>query len=240
MKTRKTYIAMFLGLFIMCFSGIVKSQNCGLYYPMVNGAVIEMASYNANDQLTGTTTSTISNVVTTTDGTSASIQSTAKDKKDAVTNTSSCSVKCSGGSIFVDMKSYVPQQSQDQWKNMSVKTDAGQLEIPQTLTVGMTLKDASVTVTVYNNGTLFSTMKINITNRVVASQESVTTAAGTFNCYKITQDFKMENIVMGMTIPITMKSIEYYAAGTGMVKSQSFDKNGKLAGYTLLTKITKP
>jgi hypothetical protein len=83
-------------------------------------------------------------------------------------------------------------------------------------------------------------MKINITNRVVASQESVTTAAGTFNCYKITQDFKMENIVMGMTIPITMKSIEYYAAGTGMVKSQSFDKNGKLAGYTLLTKITKP
>ena len=50
----------------------------------------------------------------------------------------------------------------------------------------------------------------------------------------------MENIVMGMTIPITMKSIEYYAAGTGMVKSQSFDKNGKLAGYTLLTKITKP
>jgi hypothetical protein len=240
MKTRKTYTAMFLGLLIICFSGYVKSQNCGLYYPMVNGAVIEMTSYNANDQLTGTTTSNISNVVTNTDGSMASIQSTSKDKKDAVTGTSTCSVKCTGNSIFIDMKSYIPQQSQDQWKNMAVKTDAGQLEIPQTLSVGMTLKDASVTVTVYNNNTLFSTMKINITNRIVASQESVTTTAGTFNCYKITQDIKVENIVMGMTIPVNMKSAEYYAAGTGLVKSQSYDKNGKLAGYSLLTKLTKP
>jgi uncharacterized membrane protein len=240
MKTRKTYIAMFLGLFIMCFSGIVKSQNCGLYYPLVNGAVIEMTSYNANDQLSGTTTSNISNVVTTADGTMASIASTVKDKKGTETSTSSCSVKCTGGSIFVDMRSYIPQQSQDQWKNMSVKTDAGQLEIPQTLTVGATLKDASVTVTVYNGTTLFSTMKVNISNRVVASQESITTPAGTFNCFKITQDIKVENIVMGMTIPISMKSAEYYATGTGMVKSQSFDKNGKLSGYTLLTKLTKP
>ena len=104
----------------------------------------------------------------------------------------------------------------------------------------MTLKDASVTVTVYNGTALFSTMKINISNRLVASQESITTPAGTFNCFKITQDIKVESIMMGMTIPISMKSAEYYAAGTGLVKSQSFDKNGKLSGYSLLTKLTKP
>jgi hypothetical protein len=240
MKTKQTYIAMFLGLFILCFSDFVKSQNCGLYYPLVNGAVIEMTSYNANDQLSGTTTSNISNVVTNTDGTTASIQSTVKDKKDAVVNSSSCTVKCTGTSILVDMSSYIPQQSLSQWKNMTVKMDAGQLEIPQTLTVGTALKDASVTVTVYNGTTLFSTMKINISNRLVASQESVTTTMGTYSCYKITQDIKVENIVMGMTIPMNMKSAEYYAAETGLVKSQSFDKNGKLSGYTLLTKLTKP
>ena len=64
MKTRKTHIAMFLGLFIICFSGFVKSQNCGLYYPLVNGYETEMTSYNANDQLTGTTDSKITNVAT--------------------------------------------------------------------------------------------------------------------------------------------------------------------------------
>jgi hypothetical protein len=240
MKTRKTYYAMFLGLMITSFSGFVKSQTCGLYYPMVNGYETEMTSYNANDQLTGTTDSKITNVATSADGTTATIQSTVKDKKGAETSTSSCSVKCTGSSIFIDMSSYIPQQSQNQWKNMTVKMDAGQLEIPQTLTVGMTLKDASVTVTVYNGATLFSTMKIYISNRLVASQESITTTMGTFNCFKITQDIKVENIVMGMTIPMNMKSAEYYAVGTGMVKSQSFDKNGKLSGYTLLTKITKP
>jgi hypothetical protein len=240
MKAITIYKAMFICLLVTGITGVAKSQNCGFYYPLVNGYEIEMTSYNASDQLTGTTDSKISNVATSTDGTTATLQSTVKDKKDAVINSSNLLIKCTGTSILVDMSSYIPQQSLSQWKNMTVKVDAGQLEIPQTLSVGMALKDASVTVTIYNNGTLFSTMKINITNRLVASQESITTTAGTFNCYKITQDINTESIVMGMTIPNNLKSAEYYAAGTGMVKSQTYDKNGKLIGYNLLTKIIKP
>lgn len=239
MKTKNLYKALFLGLLFTGFSSYVKSQGCGMYYPLTNGTELEMTNYDAKGDVNGTSTSKVTNAVTSIEGTMATIITTSKDKKDAVTGTSSASVKCIGGKIYIEMKSFASQSS-DQWKDMAVKTDASWLELPQTLIVGMTIKDGTGTISVYNNGALFTTMTINITNRKVDSKESVTTAAGTFECFKISQDFQMITTTMGFSIPVNIKSVEYYAAGTGSVKTESYDKNNKLMGYSLLTKITKP
>jgi len=240
MKTKKIYKTILLGLLVACFSNIVKSQSCGMFYPMVNGTEIEMTSYDTLNQPGGKSINKISDVKTTADGKTATVQSTYKNKQDVVSGTSSWLVKCTGNSVFVDMQSYIPQQSKNQWKDMTIKAEAGQLEIPQNLSVGMTLKDASVTVTMYKNNVLYSTMKITIFNRVVASKESITTPAGTFICYKITQEMKTEMSINGNVIPINIKSAEYYAAGTGLVKNEMINEKGRVYRYGLLTKITKP
>jgi len=36
---------------------------------------------------------------------------------------------------------------------------------------------------------------------------------------------------------MTTKGVEYYSKEFGLIKSESYDKNGKLSSYTILSKI---
>lgn len=240
MKTKNFYKVLFLSFLIVSFTSYVKSQNCNMYYSLVNGTAYEMTNYDDKGKEEGKTINKISNVVSSSEGIMAKVETTNKDKNDAVTGSTNAAIKCMNNKIFIEMKSFIPAQSNEQWKDMDIKTDASWMELPQNLTVGMTLQDASGTISIYSKGVLFTTMTINITNRKVESKESVTTAAGIFECFKISQDFQMITTTMGFSIPVNIKSVEYCAAGTGSVKSESYDKNNKLMGYSLLTKITKP
>ena len=77
-------------------------------------------------------------------------------------------------------------------------------------------------------------MSVSITNRKVEAVENITTPAGTFECYKITYD-----VATKMMINVKMKATEWYAKNVGMVKSESYTSDGKLAGSTLLTGLKK-
>ena len=76
-------------------------------------------------------------------------------------------------------------------------------------------------------------MEMSITNRKVVDEVEITTPIRTFDTYKITAQ---EDIKMTM-LNRSSSSTYYYAEGYGQVKSESYDKNGKLSGYMLLTKF---
>ena len=63
--------------------------------------------------------------------------------------------------------------------------------------------------------------------------EDVTVAAGIFKGYKFSSD--VNTVAMG--IKVNAKSTEWYAKGVGIVKSESFDKNGKLQSRMELTEL---
>jgi len=46
---------------------------------------------------------------------------------------------------------------------------------------------------------------------------------------------------MGKAIPIKVEvsGTEWYAKGTGLVRSESYDKKNKLTGYTVLTEYSE-
>jgi hypothetical protein len=240
MKKINFYRGLFLSLLLVSFTSYVKSQNCNMYYALVNGSAYEMTNFDDKGKEDGKTINKISNVVSSSEAIMAKVETTNKDKNDVITSTNNSSVKCTGNKILIEIKRFIPSQYMEQWKDMDIKSDATWLEIPQIIGIGQTLKNGSGTISVYNNSTLFTTMKISIVNRKVVGKESIVTSAGTFDCFKITYDIKLENTTMGVTTPVNMKSSEYYAAGTGSVKTESYDKNNKLMGYSLLTKITKP
>ena len=77
-------------------------------------------------------------------------------------------------------------------------------------------------------------MNISISNRKVEAAENLTTPAGTFECYKISCD-----VAIKMMINVKTKSIEWYAKGVGMVKSESYNTDGKLMGSNVLTSFKK-
>ena len=80
-------------------------------------------------------------------------------------------------------------------------------------------------------GTVIMNMFVNITNRKVEGKESVTTPAGTFDCFKITYDIETK-----FGVKIERNAIEWIAKNVGTVRSESY-KGDKLEGYTELTKL---
>lgn len=72
-----------------------------------------------------------------------------------------------------------------------------------------------------NNAGLASAMTMVISERKVEGQESITTSAGTWNCFRISYKGRL-TIKMG-PIPIntSLDGAEWYAPGFGMIKTQS-------------------
>jgi hypothetical protein len=87
------------------------------------------------------------------------------------------------------------------------------------------------------NGGMMMTMTMTMTNRLVDSRESVTTPAGTFDTVKVTSDMNTESRIMGMPIRSTMKTVSYRAGNQILdIKSETYNKGGKLMGYSILSK----
>lgn len=240
MKSVKISVMIAFAILMMGTSSKILSQSCGSFVSLTNGTSWEMTNYNSKGVVEGTSVSQVTKSVTADEGTVATVQTTSKDAKGTSQGTVAAAFKCVGGTTYIEMRNFIPAQSFAEMKNMSIKTDGTWIEFPQTLTSGITLKASSGTMTLYNGSTLFATVKIDISNRKVVGTESVTTTAGTFTCFKITQDITVTTTAMGMTMPATTtKSVDYLSAGTGIVKSEAYDKDNKISGYSLLTKITK-
>jgi hypothetical protein len=84
-----------------------------------------------------------------------------------------------------------------------------------------------------NDQTTIMTIKSTISNRKVASIEKLSTPAGTFNAFKITYDIETH---MGF-ITVKSSAAEWYCKKYGLIKSENYNKRGKLQSYSLLTKI---
>ena len=64
-------------------------------------------------------------------------------------------------------------------------------------------------------------MTMVINNRKVEGQESITTTAGTWNCFRITYKSRISVKTGPFGIPVNVESTEWYAPGFGIVKTQS-------------------
>jgi hypothetical protein len=70
-----------------------------------------------------------------------------------------------------------------------------------------------------------SSVEISISDRKVEGKETITTSAGTWECYKLSAKNKIVSKTADTGIPITMDVIEWFAPGFGIVKTES--KTGK-------------
>ena len=76
---------------------------------------------------------------------------------------------------------------------------------------------------------------VTITGVTYMGEEKISTTAGKFNCMKISY-LKRSKVMVKTT---TIRVLEWYAKGIGLVKSETYDMKGKINGKTLLVKVTK-
>jgi len=229
MKRITTICALLLG----CLQ-FAAAQNCNQFIGTVNGKKLTYLNQDGKGNSTGKLIYT----ATKKDASTVNVHSEVIDKNGKSIGGGDSEMICDGDAIKIDMKAFVPSSSMKQYGNMQMSGEAKYLAYPLNLKAGQTLDDGSVTIDMSNNGTSMSKIQMDVTNRMVDKAETVSTNAGSFDCYRITYDASMKIKMMGIGIPVHMKVAEWFAPKLGrFVKSETYDKKSKLVGSMVLDSI---
>lgn len=212
----------------------MSGQDCKAWYPIKKGAVREMKSYDKKDKYTGAVKQRIVDVETVPNGITIIVDAEIYDEKDKMLMVNDQKMSCMNGVFTMDMKNFIDQTIWAGMTGLEVKINASDMEFPATLTEGQDLKDASIDVQAINMGIPMIKMNVKIYDRKVEAREDITTPAGTFTCYRVSYTTEVQSFGK-----YTARGIDWYAEDVGTVRSESYDKNGKLSSYSILTMISQ-
>jgi hypothetical protein len=224
-----------LSLLIICsITASVLAQNCSQFIYMTNGKVVTYSSANGKGKATSKMVYTVSKKA----GNKATVQSSIFDDKGKQISSADAQMICEGSNLKIDMRNFMPAGQGSQFKNMTAKADVSYLIYPTKLRAGQQLDDGNFTMQMYNKEQKMSDISMRIFNRKVESTETITTPAGTYDCFKFTYNAEMKTTTFGISIPLNMQITEWYSAKLGLyVKSEAVNKNGKLLSVTSLESV---
>ncbi|MBI9056787.1 MAG: hypothetical protein JEZ01_03340 [Labilibaculum sp.] len=226
-------------LLILCtimafFSTSAISQDCTIYIPSDVGTELHYQMTNAKGKVQGIYSQKMISIKENGGETIYEMLQTHKDPKDSekIIIKDTISFRCKDNVFYIDMEKYLNQKQMEGFKGMEVKITTDDLIYPPNLSPGMTLKDGSINLEIGNG---IMNMTTNILNRKVDALENITTAAGTFKCYKISEDVQSK---MGF-IKVQLHNVAWIVKDIGTIRSESYNKKGKLDTVTELVKIIK-
>lgn len=209
-------------------------MDCSKFYPMKEGMTMQYTNYNKKGKSEGTVDYTVAKVTKEGGVTRADMSMTLRDEKGKEIFTSDYGIRCEDDVIAIDYSSLVPENMMEQMGEMEMEVTGTDIEVPNDLSVGETLSDANITMTM-SMGAMKMTTEVNILNRKVEKKEVVETDAGSFDCYVIYSDTQSRSMGINRTFPSRL----WLAEGVGMVKQETYQKNGNLMSSTLLTSYSQ-
>lgn len=224
-------------LFTVLFSSLFligQAQNdCQPYLPSEEGSTWEQTHYSNKDKVTGRTTYEILKKTMAGDSLTFRIKAVYFDDKNEEVFENEFEAFCNSGIFEIDMSSKLNGETMSAYESMDVTMDATNFPIPSLdEAVGTSIADGILSVQVSMNEMNIFKMTIELTDRLVAARENLETPAGAFDCVKITQTVKTK-----MMFKLENTTSEWYAEGVGVVRSETYDKKGRLSEYTVLTAI---
>lgn len=212
---------------ILTYSIGYSQNNCSPFYPTQEGKKLIIHQLDKRENLDNIIEYTVLQVTSS----ELKMLASVKDKRGRDIVENSFKAICSEGTTGLDPASIMSTQLQ-QYDGMEYSITGDTIFFPNTFSIGQSLPDATVTMKV-DTGIINITTTISMTDRKVENQESVTTPAGTFNCYLITYS---SNLTMG-ALNKNFKSKQWIAQGVGMVKEETYKPNGNLKTKSILQSI---
>ncbi|GAB3327298.1 hypothetical protein GCM10027299_27740 [Larkinella ripae] len=225
-------------LFVIGVTSLTASAQDCLSMKFKPGASYEMQSFSPKDKLVNRLVYTIKDAKTEGGSTRISVTMQSFDEKDKPAPEMAVTYTCTGSELIADLSGMI-MATNDAMKDMEVRVKENKLIYPKQLGAGNKLPDGELTAEMYNKGSKMMDMNLNIVNRLVDGKESLTTPAGTFDVYKISSEVNMTNRAMGIPIRATFRSVSYRTNEVLFdIKTETYNKNGKLKGYTVLSKLS--
>lgn len=205
--------------------------DCTSLFWFKKGTVMEYKITDSTGNTTFTTRSEITDVHNDNGEMMAEYTSTVNGK------TLKGSYKCSGDKVYSDLSSLFDSPA---FKQPGVEVDVkqGYLSMPRNAKPGDELEEATFEIHSKMQGQAFMDMVSKVTNRKVAAIEKVKTAAGSWDCLKITQDQVTTTTIRGRQVSERTKHMaEWFSPVAGLVKSETYNNAGSVTSRSELTAI---
>jgi len=233
-QTKKMKALHIFFAFLLVAGSTYAQVDCRPYIPTDEGTEWEMTSYNAKGKVESKTTLKVLEKEVSGSDLTVKIQAVSYDKKDKEIFTNTFEAYCKDGKFELDMAFKLNGEAMRAYKNMDIDMDASEFGIPSMdAAAGTTLDDGTITVKIGNGGMNMFKMTIDIVDRKVEAKEDRTTPAGTFKCLVLSQTTRTK-----MVMKMESTSKEWYAENVGMIRSETYNKKGKLMGYSELTALS--
>ena len=218
----------------LLFSFIVNGQNCNAVLFLKEGNVLEYTQYDKKGKAVSIATHETISINREPKVSTATIKVISQDIKGKNSFTTEYKASCEDGLFSIDMDRFFDLTKLQKYEDdIIVEINGSVLEFPKGAVAGDNLNDGSVTVRVAKEAFTMVTMIMDVKNRKVHQKETITTQAGTFICQKVTFDFYTK---IGI-LRVRGSGVEWYQDDKILVKSESYNKKGKLIGYTELKSI---
>lgn len=213
---------------------VLGSNAQEIFFPTKEGTVLTYKSFDKKDKLSGTVKYTIKHLSINGSDMDITYQVESIDPKDKVVFKEEITIQQKGDKLYFDMSNFINKAAfqQEGVIPAEIEITGNNMEVPSNPNPGDLLPDANVEMAL-KMGFVNMKMSAQVTNRKVEAIEDITVAAGTFKGYKFLCD--VNSSVMG--IKVSSKNADWYAKGVGIVKSENYDKNGKLQSHTELVEI---
>ena len=221
-------------IFMISISGQLAAQDCQAYFPTEIGTELTYEMFNKKDKPDGTLVQKLSSIESSGDTNIFNIHQKVFDKKDDLLYEGDIQFKCHGNKFYLDMNSFINPEQFKAYENMEMEMSMDDISLPEELAVGMKLDEGYINMKI-NAQMMSMNFNTRIFNRKVEAKETLNTPAGSFETYKISSSTESKTPMM----TVTTSSTTWYSEEYGMIKTENYDKKGKLESYSVLTKIEK-
>lgn len=219
---------------ILCSSFTSKIQDggeklCKAYFPLKEGTIMKYEEFDHKDKLQSAEAFEVKKITTISEGLTIDVHMSLFDKKGKEELEKDITYTCENGIFKMSMDHFVDQEMMSSMEGIEVEVETTNISFPSQLSVGNKLPDAEMIV----RGNGMQLIKVNVVEREVNAIETIETPAGTFTCYKISATTKTKVAFMNTTTT----SVDWFADEIGPVRSEFYNKSGKLESYRVLSEI---
>ena len=223
-------------IILIVFTGIFTfAQNCTAFIPGNTETQLKFSNMNAKGKVESYQMQQVIDISQQDDAQAFTILSITYDAKnqDKIIQQDTMYFKCKGVEFIIDMEQYMdPSQNQEQSEDVSINISSSEISYPAHMQANQKLNDGFIKLEI-STGPVVITNTTEISNREVEAHEEITTPAGNFTCYRISQDISNKT---GF-ITIKFHTIEWITEDIGTIRSETYNKKGKLQSVKELVEI---
>jgi len=217
-------------IFLMS-STIAFAQDCEAYIPTKMNQKLTYKNLDKKGKILSFNSQELISKNNIDGGVEFAVHSVRYDDKKKKTDEDTVKFYCKDNTFYVDMNAYLNKEQLKSYDETQIEINFSEMGYPKNLTVGTTLEDGFVEAVI--NAGITLTFRTDITDRKVLALEDVTTEAGTFKAFKISQ-----NIVSNLGfMSIKMTGISWIKLNVGDIKSEVYDSKGNLVSSNVLISI---